>query len=95
MTSWSSTPTMWVAIDIAKAPNDVRIESPKGRRRHFRVANTLQDLANFAAFLSRGSVEVVPGGVPSGGPPKTETAPASKTSPGRAPPAKKVVPSGN
>jgi len=54
MTQSSSTtsPTMWVAIDIAKAHNEVLIESPQGRRRHFRLANTLQDFAKFAAFLS-------------------------------------------
>jgi len=54
MTQSSSTtsPTMWVAIDIAKAHNEVLIESPQGRRRHFRVANTLEDFAKFAALLS-------------------------------------------
>jgi transposase len=43
---------MWVAIDIAKAHNEVLIESPHGCRRHFRLANTLQDFAKLAAFLS-------------------------------------------
>jgi len=47
----STTRTLWVAIDIAKAHNEVLVEFPDGRRRHFRVANTLQDFAKFAAFL--------------------------------------------
>lgn len=54
MTDLSSTtsPTMWVAIDVAKADNEVLIESPDGRRRHFRLAKTVQDFAKLAAFLS-------------------------------------------
>ena len=52
--SSTTSSTMWVAIDIAKAHNEVLIEAPHGRRRHFRVANTVQDFAKFTAFLSSG-----------------------------------------
>jgi hypothetical protein len=38
MTGFSSTttPTMWVAIDIAKAHNDVLVERPDGRAKYGR-----------------------------------------------------------
>src|SRR3972149_5452573 len=54
MTQSSSptSPTMWVAIDIAKLHNQVLVEFPDGRRRHFRMANTLGDFAKFVAFLA-------------------------------------------
>ena len=54
MTQLSSTtsPTVWVAIDIAKLHNQVLVEFPDGRRRHFRMANTIGDFAKFAAFLA-------------------------------------------
>jgi transposase len=57
MTQSSSTtsPTMWVAIDIAKLHNQVLVEFPDGRRRHFRMANTLGDFTKLAGLLaSRG-----------------------------------------
>ena len=41
MTSASSTTaTVWVAIDVAKLTHQVLIETPDGRRRAMRVANT-------------------------------------------------------
>ena len=43
---------MWVAIDIAKLHNQVLIEFPDGRRRHFRMANTLGDFAKLSTFLT-------------------------------------------
>ena len=43
---------MWVAIDIAKLHDQVLVEFPEGRRRHFRMANTIGDFAKLAAFLS-------------------------------------------
>ena len=54
MTQLSSTtrPTMWVAIDIAKVHNQVLVEFPDGRRRHFRMANTLAEFARLGAFLA-------------------------------------------
>ncbi len=54
MTTFSSStpPTMWIAIDIAKARDDVLVEFPDGHRRHFRLANTLEEFAKFSAFLS-------------------------------------------
>jgi transposase len=59
MTDLSSTTsaTVWVAIDIAKIHNEVLIESPDGRRRHFRLANTVQDFAKLASFLSSSSYD--------------------------------------
>jgi len=51
--SSSSTPSpMWVAIDITKTHHVVLVEHPDGRRRHFRIANTLEDFTKFSAFLS-------------------------------------------
>lgn len=50
--SSSTSPTMWVAIDIAKIHHVVLVEHPDGRRRHFRIANTLEDFTKFSAFLS-------------------------------------------
>jgi len=54
MTQSSSTtsPTMWVAIDIAQGSQRSAHRVAQGRRRHFRVANTLEDFAKFAALLS-------------------------------------------
>src|SRR5579883_927151 len=54
MTQLSSTtrPTMWVAIDIAKVHNQVLVEFPGGRRRHFRMANTLAEFSRLGAFLA-------------------------------------------
>ncbi len=54
MTQLSSTtsPTMWVAIDIAKVHNQVLVEFPDGRRRHFRMANTLGNFTKLAVFLA-------------------------------------------
>jgi len=54
MTQLSSTtsPTMWIAIDIAKVHNQVLVEFPDGRRRHFRMANTLADFAKLGVFLA-------------------------------------------
>jgi len=54
MTQVSSTtrPPMWVAIDVAKVHNQVLIEFPDGRRRHFRLANTLGDFAKLATLLA-------------------------------------------
>ena len=54
MTRPSSTTssTMWVAIDIAKVHNQVLVEFPDGRRRHFRMANTLGDFTKLATFLA-------------------------------------------
>jgi len=49
--SSTTSPTMWVAIDIAKAYNQVLSEFPDGRRRHFRMANTLGDFAKLAGLL--------------------------------------------
>ena len=48
--SFTTSPTMWVAIDIAKLHNQVLVEFPNGRRRHFRMANTLGDFTKLAAF---------------------------------------------
>ena len=50
--SFTTSPTMWVAIDIAKLHNQVLVEFPNGRRRHFRMANTLGDFTKLAAFLA-------------------------------------------
>lgn len=46
----SATPATWVAIDIAKDAHVVLTESVGGQRR-LRVANTLDDLERFVAFL--------------------------------------------
>jgi len=50
--SSSTSTTMWVAIDIAKTHHRVLLEHPDGRRRPFRIANTLEDFTKFSAFLS-------------------------------------------
>jgi hypothetical protein len=57
MTRISSTTssTMWVAIYIAKVHNQVLVEFPNGRRRHFRMANTLTDFTRLGAFLASSS----------------------------------------
>lgn len=43
--------TTWVAIDIAKRWNVVLIETPDGKRRRLRMANTRADHDRFIAFL--------------------------------------------
>jgi Transposase len=54
MTPLSSTasPTMWVAIDIAKVHNQVLVEFPGGRRRPFRMANALADFSKLGVSLA-------------------------------------------
>lgn len=54
-------PTVFVAIDIAKAANDVVVEFPNGKRKRFRVANCLDDFQKFRYYLSRLSERVVIG----------------------------------
>jgi transposase len=46
-----ATPASWVAIDIAKGVHVVLAESPRGRRA-FRIANRLEDVQEFVAFLT-------------------------------------------
>ena len=48
----STSPMMGVAIDIAQTHPVVLVEHPDGRRRHFRIANTLEDFTKLSAFLS-------------------------------------------
>ena len=48
----NTSPTLWVAVDIAKTHHVVLLEFPDGRRRHFRIANALEDFAKLSAFLS-------------------------------------------
>jgi transposase len=49
----SMEPTVLVAIDIAKARNDVLVQLPDGQRRRFKVANTIEDYREFASYLKR------------------------------------------
>ena len=53
MTSPSSTtsPTVRVAIDVAKLTHQVLLELPNGKRRMIRVANTKADLDHLVAML--------------------------------------------
>lgn len=53
MTSKSSTtsPVVWVAIDVAKFTHQVLLELPSGKRRAMRVANTKPELDRFVATL--------------------------------------------
>jgi len=52
MTSVSSTTgTVWVAIDIAKAVHQVLVERPDGQRRTMRVANTHAELERLVTYL--------------------------------------------
>jgi len=53
MTQFSSTTvaTVLVAIDFAKARNDVLVELPGGSHQRFQVANTLSDFQEFASYL--------------------------------------------
>jgi transposase len=53
MTSKSSTtsPVVWVAIDVAKLTHQVLLELPSGRRRAMRVANTKAEIDRFVATL--------------------------------------------
>jgi transposase len=53
MTSLSSTtsPTVRIAIDIAKLTHEVLLELPSGKRRVMRVANTKADIDRFVAAL--------------------------------------------
>ena len=52
MTSPSSTtPPVWVAIDVAKASHQVLIEGPSGQRRSMRVGNTTPDLNRLVTYL--------------------------------------------
>jgi transposase len=56
MTKTHSTPgnATLVAVDIAKSHNDVLVEPPApGRRRHFRVANSLKDYESLVDYLRR------------------------------------------
>jgi transposase len=41
-----------VAVDIAKARNDVLVELPNGSRRKFKVANKLEDYQKFVSYLT-------------------------------------------
>ncbi len=40
-----------VAIDIAKASNDVLVQLPDGRKRKFKVANKIRDYQDFVSYL--------------------------------------------
>ncbi len=53
MTSKSSTtsPVVWVAIDVAKLTHQVLLELPSGKRRAMRVANTKTELDRLVATL--------------------------------------------
>jgi len=52
MTAASSTTGItWVAIDVAKAAHQVLVESPDGRRRVMRVANTAIEVDRLVAYL--------------------------------------------
>ena len=53
MTSIPSTtsPVVWVAIDIAKLTHQVLLELPSGKRRVMRVANTKTEMDRFVAAL--------------------------------------------
>lgn len=46
-----ATPTVWVALDISKYRHDALVELPTGIRKKFKVANSLADFEQFAAFL--------------------------------------------
>jgi hypothetical protein len=48
----TTSPTMWVAVDIGKVHNRVRVEFPHGRHGHFRVADVLTDFTNLGVFLA-------------------------------------------
>jgi len=43
--------TVLVAIDIAKARNDVLVQLPEGGKRKFKVANKLEDYQEFTSYL--------------------------------------------
>jgi transposase len=45
-------PILWVAVDIAKTHHVVLLEFPDGHRRHFRIANNLEDFAKLSVLLS-------------------------------------------
>jgi transposase len=49
--SFNMKTTVLVAIDIAKARNDVLVELPDGRRRKLKVANTAKDYQSFIDYL--------------------------------------------
>lgn len=49
--SSNSSATMWIAIHMVRTHHDVLVEFPDGRRRNLGLANTLEDYAEFAAFL--------------------------------------------
>jgi transposase len=52
MTSTSSTTgTVWVAIDVAKASHQVLVELPDGRRRSMRIANTASEIERLVTYL--------------------------------------------
>jgi len=42
---------IWVAIDVAKAKNDVLIELPDGKRKKFKMANSLTDFKELVRYL--------------------------------------------
>jgi transposase len=48
----NTSPTLWVAVDIAKTHHLVLLEFPDGRRRHFRISNKLEDFAQLSVLLS-------------------------------------------
>jgi len=47
----STTATVWVAIDVAKLTHQVLIETPDGRRRAMRVANTAMEIDRLVTYL--------------------------------------------
>jgi transposase len=42
---------VWVAIDVAKAAHQVLVESPDGRRRSMRIANTQTEIERLVTYL--------------------------------------------
>jgi transposase len=58
-TASSTTETTWVAIDVAKLVHQVLIETPDGRRRMMRVANTASEIERLVTFLQHGTTACV------------------------------------
>jgi transposase len=57
----NKTNTLWVAIDVAKASNDVLVELPGGTRKKIKVANRMEDYCQFIEYLKSFNAECIVG----------------------------------
>lgn len=52
---------LWVAIDIAKASNDILVELPNGKKKTFKVVNRMEDYLQFIDYIKSFEVDCIAG----------------------------------